>query len=78
MIRVMVESSNRFYVTDDNYIPISNQPQDGYTKLKAIERAQREAEQDSKLFNIPMKDAVKSYHIMDADGNICTELDDAI
>ena len=69
---------NRYWVTDDNYIPLPNQPNEGYTKMQAIQRAQREAEQDAKLFKISMKDAVKEYHIMDADNNICHDLDNAI
>jgi hypothetical protein len=69
---------NRYWVTDDNYIPIASQPNEGYTQLQAIQRAQREAEQDSKLFKMSMGDAVKFYHIIDSNGNICHELDSAI
>ena len=68
----------RYYVTDDDYIPLSNQPNEGYTQLQAIQRAQREAEQDSKLFKISMSDAVKGYHIMDSNNNILHDLDNAI
>ena len=50
--------------------------------MQAIQRAQREAEQTVKLlgkrFGITMKDAVKDYHIMDNNGNICHDLDSAI
>lgn len=74
--------SNRFgkgyYVTDDDYIPIANQPEEGYTQLKAVERAQREATSDAKLFKMPMSEAVKFYHIADSRGNILHELDSAI
>lgn len=70
--------SKRYFVTDDNYIPLKAQPENGYTQREAILRAQREAEQDSKLFKISMSDAIKGYHIMDNKGNILHDLDNAI
>lgn len=73
---------NRYWVTNSDYIPISSQPNDGYTKLGAIQRAQREAEQDVRLFGkkfgLTIQDATKDYHIIDSDGNICYDLDNAI
>lgn len=69
---------NRYWVTDDDYIPISSQPNNGYTKLGAIQRAQREAEQAAKLFGLEISDAAKWYHIMDSNNNICYELDNTI
>jgi hypothetical protein len=42
----------RYYVTNDDLIPFHEQPAEGYTKLQAIERAQRE-----------VKEAVKFYHL---------------
>lgn len=68
----------RYYVTDDDYIPLREQPNEGYTQLKAIERAQREAEQAAKLFKLPVSNTAKWYHIMDDMGNILHELDTAI
>lgn len=68
----------RYYVANDDLIPLHEQPAEGYTKLEAIMRAQREAERDCKLFNIPMSEAVKNYHIMDSDCHYCRELDNAI
>lgn len=49
----------RYYVTDDDYIPLKSQPNNGYTELQAVERAQREAERSAKLFNLPITDTVK-------------------
>lgn len=68
----------RYYVTDNNLIPLKAQREDGYTELQAVCRAQREAETDSKLFNIPMSEAVKFYHIVDSNFHYCKELDNAI
>lgn len=72
----------RYWVTDDDYIPLPNQPEEGYTKLGAIERAQREAERVSKYSRrtdrVSVSDAAEWFHIMDSDGNIVHELDSAI
>ena len=72
--------SNRYWVTNDDYIPISEQPDEGYTKMGAIQRAQREVERitNNKRWNVSISDASKLFHIMDSDGNICHDLDDAI
>ena len=35
----------RYFVSNDDLIPLHEQPSNGYTKLQAIERAQREAHQ---------------------------------
>lgn len=68
----------RYYVADNNFIPLHEQPDNGYTKLQAVSRAQREAERDCKVFGISMNEAVKYYHIMDNKMNYCHELDNAI
>lgn len=73
-----VKESLRYYVTDDDYIPLKAQPENGYTQLKAIERAQREAEESAKLFGLSVSETAKWYHIMDSDYNIVSELDKAI
>lgn len=84
MIKLMFEKdfkmgpSNRYWVTDDDYIPLSNQPEEGYTQNQVILRAQREAEELSRLFHQPVSKMVKYFHIMDSDGNIVHELDSAI
>jgi len=80
MIKLKINESNynRYYVTDDDYIPLSNQPNNGYTKMQAIQRAQREAEEAAKLFGLEISDTAKWYHIMDSNNNICHELDNAI
>ena len=68
----------RYWVTDDDYIPLPEQPNDGYTENQAILRAQREAEQLAKLFKEPISKTAKMFHIMDYNGNIRHDLDSAI
>lgn len=69
---------NRYWVTDSDGIPLSNQPEEGYTKNQAILRAQREAEELSRLFKEPVSKTAKYFHIMNSSNNICYELDSAI
>jgi hypothetical protein len=73
-----IKESLRYYVTDDDYIPLKAQPENGYTQLKAIERAQREAEESARLFGLSVSETAKWYHIMDSNNNIVSELDKAI
>lgn len=77
-IRSNHEYGRRFYVTDSDYIPLKAQPEEGYTKIKAIERAQREVAEAAKLFKLPESETAKWYHIMDDKGNIRDDLDTAI
>ena len=83
MIKLVKEKYyNRYWVKDSDYIPLSTQPENGYTKIQAIQRAQREAEEEVRLFGkrfgLTISDAVKHFHIMDSNGNICHELDSVI
>ena len=68
----------RYWVTDCDYLPLHEQPDEGYTKLQAVMRAQREAEEAAKLFNLRIQETAKWFHIMDWNGKICHELDNAI
>lgn len=68
----------KYFVTNDDLIPFREQPENGYTELQAIKRAQREAEQASKLFNISINETVKWFHIVDQNFHYCKELDKAI
>lgn len=68
----------RYFVTNDDLIPLHEQPENGYTKLQAIERAQREAQQATKLFNIPIAEAVTWFHIVDDNFHYCKDLDSAL
>lgn len=70
--------SKRYYVTDENLIPFHEQPADGYTKLEAIERAQREVKECAKLFGGKESDYTSWFHIVDNKFNWCDELDSAI
>lgn len=68
----------RYFVTDDNLIPLYAQPAEGYTKLKAIERAQREVKECASLFGGTESDYTTFFHIVDSNFNYCQELDTAI
>lgn len=81
MIKLRIKEElrrGRYWVTDDDYIPLYDQPEEGYTQNQAILRAQREAEELSRLFHEPISKTVKYFHIMDSNGNIVRELDSAI
>lgn len=68
----------KYYVTNDDLIPFHAQPADGYTKLQAIERAQREVKECVKLFGGKESDYTSYFHIMDSNFHYCRELDNAI
>ena len=70
--------AGRYYVADDNYIPLREQPDEGYTALKAVERAQREAERAAKMFNEPISETRTWFHILDDKMNSCPELEKGI
>lgn len=70
--------ATRYYVTNDDMIPLHAQPSEGYTKLQVIARAQREAKESAKLFGGEPKDYVSYYHIVDDSFRKCPELDSAI
>lgn len=72
------KKSKRYWVTNDNYIPISGQPNEGYTEMGAVLRAQREVERDIKMFGITLQEAKSAYHIMDCNCKIRHDLDNAI
>ena len=68
----------RYYVTNYDNIPLHNQPESGYTKLQAIERAQREVKECVNLFGGKPQDYTNDFHIMDSKCNICYDLQSAI
>lgn len=68
----------RYYVTNPDLIPFHAQPENGYTKLQAIARAQREAEEASKSFDLPITETAKWFHIVDSNFHYCQKLDSAI
>lgn len=58
--------TKRYYVViRQNGIPLHAQPEDGYTRLQAICRVQREAEHDKKLFDMTWQEATSGYDIVD-------------
>jgi hypothetical protein len=72
------KSNLRYYVTDHNLIPLTAQPAEGYTKLEAIERAQREVDECVRLFGGKPSDHTGAFHIVDSNFHYCEELDSAI
>lgn len=70
--------ATRYYVTNYDMIPLHAQPPEGYTKLQAIARAQREVRESAELFGGDPKDYVSYYHIVDDKFNRCVDLDSAI
>lgn len=70
--------ATRYYVANEDFIPLRAQPNEGYTKLEAIERAQREVDECVKLFGGSPADYTTCFHIMDDKMHYCRELDSAI
>ena len=70
--------SGRYYVGDENGIPFREQPDEGYSAIKAVERAQREAERASKMYGEPISETRTWYTILDKDMNRCYELEKGI
>lgn len=68
----------RYYVTNDDLIPFHEQPAEGYTKLQAIERAQREVKEAVKLFGGKESDYTSWFHMVDNKFHYHKELDSAI
>lgn len=68
----------RYYVANADLIPFHAQPSEGYTKLQAIARAQREVDEMVNLFGGKASDYAKWFHILDSDLKYCEELDSAI
>ena len=68
----------RYYISDNNGIPLRNQPKNGYTKLEAIERVQRECEECVSLFGGKIQDYTNDFYIMDNNFKIHSELQNAI
>ena len=67
-----------YFVTNEDFIPLHAQPEQGYTKLQAIARAQREVNRCAELFGGTPADYVSDFHIVDNNFNHCPELDTAI
>lgn len=70
--------SKRYFVTNNDFIPLHAQPSEGYTKLQAVARAQREVDECVELFGGTAADYVSYFHIVDNNFNHCPELDTAI
>ena len=70
--------AKRYYVTNDDLIPFHAQPAEGYTKLQAIARAQREVKECVELWGGKPSDYTSWFHIVDNNYHWCKELDSAI
>lgn len=65
-----MKEKGRFYVADGiTNIPLRAQPENGYTWLQAIERAQREIEECIRLFGGRFQDYKGAYAVLDS--NFC-------
>lgn len=70
--------ANRYYVTNEDYIPLHAQPAEGYTKLQAIARAQREVREAANLLGGSASEYTDCFHIVDDNFKQCPELDRVI
>ena len=68
----------RYYVVNYDGIPLHAQPANGYTKLQAIERCQRECEEASKIFGGSVSSYTRYFHVADENFKIIKDLDTAI
>lgn len=71
-------NSTRYYVTNEDFIPLRAQPNEGYTKLQAIARAQREVDECVQLFGGKPEDYTAYFHIFDDKMKYCRDLDSAM
>lgn len=70
--------ATRYFVTNEDFVPLHAQPSEGYTKLQAISRAQREVNESVKLFGGRPQDYTSYFHIVDDNFNRRPDLDTAI
>lgn len=73
-----VRYKGRYFVANEDCIPFGDQPENGYTAMGAVERAQREAEKASKMFGEPISETRTWFRILDSDFNTCPELEKGI
>lgn len=68
----------RYYIANENCIPLRSQPENGYTKLQVIARVQREIEECIKLFGGTFADHKRVFTILDSNFHEVDELYTAI
>jgi hypothetical protein len=51
----------KYYIANENRIPLHSQPENGYTELQVIARIQREIEECIKLFGGSFKEYKNGY-----------------
>lgn len=68
----------RYYIADVNNIPLHSQPENGYTKLGVLNRAQRELAECVELFGGRPNDYTSCFHILDQNFNRCEEIETGI
>ena len=60
-----MKKNGRFYIANDDRIPLHAQPENGYTWLGVIERAQREIEEAVQLLNVSYDEAKQWFCVLD-------------
>lgn len=73
-----VKYRGRYFVANEDCIPFGDQPENGYTAMGAVERAQREAERASSMSGEPISETRTWFRILDSDFNTCPELEKGI
>lgn len=74
-----MKKSGRFFVADGRTnIPLHAHPENGYTFLQAIARAQREIEECVKIFGGKFQDYKDGFSILDSNFYEVAEAKDAI
>lgn len=73
-----MKKKGRFYIANHNGIPLHAQPENGYTWLQVIERAQREIEECIKLFGGTFEEHKKAFTVLDSNFHEVKEAQDAI
>lgn len=68
----------RYYIANIDNIPLYSQPENGYTKLQVLNRAQRELDECVKLFGKSPKDYTKWFHILDQNFHRCKDIEKGI
>jgi hypothetical protein len=73
-----MSQNSRYYVVDDNYIPLRSNPDNGLTLEGAIVQAIGEAICSSKILRLSLLVTSKWYHICDTDFHVHHEFDKII
>ena len=61
-----MKRTGRYFIANENNIPLHAQPENGYTWLQAISRAQREIEECIRLFGGSFDDYKCFFSVLDS------------